>query len=113
MNTISHRLLLMTIKNKKTQEELHGLDNYKFQVVCGATNVERKTTGGVGLGALAGGLMSGSASGAVAGAAYTKNVSEDQIEGQSLGKTAPMAGRSTVTRTTMLFNTDLNHQRRV
>lgn len=36
---------------------------------CGATNVERKTTGGIGLGALAGGLMSGSAGGAVAGAA--------------------------------------------
>jgi osmotically inducible lipoprotein OsmB len=36
---------------------------------CGATNVERKTTGGVGLGALAGGVMSGSVGGAVAGAA--------------------------------------------
>ena len=36
---------------------------------CGATNVERKTTGGIGLGALAGGLMTGRASGAVAGAA--------------------------------------------
>jgi hypothetical protein len=36
---------------------------------CGATNVERKTTGGVGLGALAGGLITGKASGAVAGAA--------------------------------------------
>lgn len=38
-------------------------------VGCGATNVERKTTGGVGLGALAGGLMTGRAGGAVAGAA--------------------------------------------
>jgi hypothetical protein len=38
-------------------------------VGCGATNVERKTTGGIGLGALAGGVMSGSAGGAVAGAA--------------------------------------------
>lgn len=38
-------------------------------VGCGATNVERKTTGGIGLGALAGGLMSGDAGGAVAGAA--------------------------------------------
>ncbi len=46
-------------------------------------------------------------------AAYTKNVSEDQIEGQSPGKTTPTAGRSTVTRTTMLFNTELNHQRGV
>ena len=55
------------------------ITNFKFYAViipvlflligCGATNVERKTTGGVGLGALAGGLMSGSASGAVAGAA--------------------------------------------
>ena len=36
---------------------------------CGATNVERKTTGGIGLGALAGGLISGDAGGAVAGAA--------------------------------------------
>jgi hypothetical protein len=36
---------------------------------CGGTNVERKTTGGIGLGALAGGLMSGDAKGAVAGAA--------------------------------------------
>jgi hypothetical protein len=36
---------------------------------CGATNVERKTTAGIGLGALAGGLMSGDAGGAVAGAA--------------------------------------------
>lgn len=34
---------------------------------CGATNVERKTTGGIGLGALAGGLISGDAGGAVAG----------------------------------------------
>jgi hypothetical protein len=38
-------------------------------VGCGATNVKRKTTGGVGLGALAGGVMSGSVGGAVAGAA--------------------------------------------
>jgi hypothetical protein len=38
-------------------------------VGCGATNVERKTTGGVGLGALAGGVMSGSVGGAAAGAA--------------------------------------------
>jgi len=38
-------------------------------VGCGATNVERKTTGGVGLGALAGGLITGDAGGAVAGAA--------------------------------------------
>ena len=36
---------------------------------CGATNVQKKTTGGVGLGALAGGVMSGSVGGAVAGAA--------------------------------------------
>ena len=40
-----------------------------FLAGCGATNVERKTTGGIGLGALAGGLMSGDAGGAVAGAA--------------------------------------------
>jgi len=45
--------------------------------------------------------------------AYTKNVSEDQIEDQSPGKTTPMASRSTVTRTNMLFNTDLNYQRGV
>jgi len=38
-------------------------------VGCGATNVEKKTTAGIGLGALAGGLMSGDAGGAVAGAA--------------------------------------------
>ena len=38
-------------------------------VGCGAANVERKTTGGVGLGALAGGLMTGDVGGAVAGAA--------------------------------------------
>ena len=36
---------------------------------CGDTNVGRKTTGGVGLGALAGGLITGDAGGAVAGAA--------------------------------------------
>ena len=36
---------------------------------CGATNVKRKTTGGVGLGALAGGLITGDVGGAVAGAA--------------------------------------------
>ena len=36
---------------------------------CGATNVERKTTGGIGLGALAGGLMTGKPGGAIAGAA--------------------------------------------
>ncbi|MGI9537186.1 MAG: hypothetical protein ACR2PB_08945 [Desulfocapsaceae bacterium] len=36
---------------------------------CGATNVEKKTTAGIGLGALAGGLMSGKPGGAVAGAA--------------------------------------------
>jgi len=36
---------------------------------CGATNVERKTTGGIGLGALAGGLITGDAGGAAAGAA--------------------------------------------
>jgi len=40
-----------------------------YLVGCGATNVERKTTAGVGLGALAGGLMSGDAGGAAAGAA--------------------------------------------
>ena len=38
-------------------------------VGCGATNVERKTSGGIGLGALAGGVMSGNVGGAVAGAA--------------------------------------------
>lgn len=38
-------------------------------ISCGATNVERKTTGGVGLGALAGGLMTGRVGGVVAGAA--------------------------------------------
>lgn len=36
---------------------------------CGATNVEKKTTAGIGLGALAGGLMSGKPGGVVAGAA--------------------------------------------
>ncbi len=36
---------------------------------CGATNVEQKTTAGVGIGALAGGLITGNVSGAVAGAA--------------------------------------------
>jgi len=36
---------------------------------CGATNVERKTTGGIGLGALAGGLITGKPGGAIAGAA--------------------------------------------
>ncbi|MGI9537187.1 MAG: hypothetical protein ACR2PB_08950, partial [Desulfocapsaceae bacterium] len=40
-----------------------------YLVGCGATNVERKTTAGIGLGALAGGLMSGDAGGAAAGAA--------------------------------------------
>ena len=40
-----------------------------YLVGCGATNVERKTTAGIGLGALAGGLISGDAEGAVAGAA--------------------------------------------
>jgi hypothetical protein len=38
-------------------------------VGCGATNVERKTTGGIGLGALAGGLITGKPGGAIAGAA--------------------------------------------
>ena len=38
-------------------------------VGCGATNVERKTSGGIGLGALAGGLITGDAGGVVAGAA--------------------------------------------
>ena len=38
-------------------------------VGCGTTNVQRKTTGGVGLGALAGGLITGNLSGAAAGAA--------------------------------------------
>lgn len=36
---------------------------------CGATNVEKKTTSGIGLGALAGGLITGDAGAAVAGAA--------------------------------------------
>lgn len=36
---------------------------------CGATNVEKKTTAGIGLGALAGGLITGDAGAAVAGAA--------------------------------------------
>ena len=44
-------------------------------VGCGATNVEWKTTGGVGLGALAGGLITGDVRGAVAGAAVSlKNI---------------------------------------
>ena len=38
-------------------------------VGCGATNVERKTSGGIGLGALAGGLITGKPGGAIAGAA--------------------------------------------
>jgi len=38
-------------------------------VGCGATNVERKTTGGIGLGALAGGLITGKPGSAIAGAA--------------------------------------------
>lgn len=36
---------------------------------CGATNVEKKTTAGIGLGALAGGVISGDVGGAAAGAA--------------------------------------------
>lgn len=36
---------------------------------CGTTNTGRKTSGGIGLGALAGGLITGDAGGAVAGAA--------------------------------------------
>ena len=36
---------------------------------CGATNVEKKTTGGIGLGALAGGVITGDIGGAAAGAA--------------------------------------------
>jgi hypothetical protein len=36
---------------------------------CGATNVEKKTTGGIGLGALAGGVITGDVGGAAAGAA--------------------------------------------
>lgn len=36
---------------------------------CGATNVEQKTTAGIGLGALAGGLITGQTQGMVAGAA--------------------------------------------
>jgi len=38
-------------------------------VGCGPTNTSRKTTGGIGLGALAGGLITGDVEGAVAGAA--------------------------------------------
>lgn len=38
-------------------------------VGCGATNVEKKTTSGIGLGALAGGVISGDVGGAAAGAA--------------------------------------------
>jgi hypothetical protein len=38
-------------------------------VGCGATNVKLKTTGGIGIGALAGGVMSGDVGGDVAGAA--------------------------------------------
>lgn len=38
-------------------------------VGCGATNVEKKTTAGIGLGALAGGVISGDVGGAAAGAA--------------------------------------------
>lgn len=36
---------------------------------CGATNVEKKTTAGIGIGALAGGIISGDVGGAAAGAA--------------------------------------------
>ena len=36
---------------------------------CGGTNVEQKTMGGIGLGALAGGLITGQTQGMVAGAA--------------------------------------------
>ena len=36
---------------------------------CGATNVEKKTTAGIGLGSLAGGIISGNVGGAAAGAA--------------------------------------------
>lgn len=38
-------------------------------VSCGATNVEKKTTSGIGIGALAGGLITGDVGGAAAGAA--------------------------------------------
>lgn len=38
-------------------------------VGCGATNVEKKTTAGIGLGALAGGVITGDVGGAAAGAA--------------------------------------------
>lgn len=40
-----------------------------FLTGCGATNVEKKTTAGIGLGALAGGVISGDVGGAAAGAA--------------------------------------------
>ncbi len=40
-----------------------------FLTGCGATNVHKKTTAGVGLGALAGGVISGDVGGAAAGAA--------------------------------------------
>ena len=59
----------MTPFNEKFKITIFAILIALFLAGCGATNVERKTTGGIGLGALAGGLMSGDAGGAVAGAA--------------------------------------------
>jgi hypothetical protein len=71
---------------------------------CGATNVERKTTGGIGIGALAGGVMSGDLGGAVAGAAvgglagYAIGTDQDRhAEKMALEKEQTAIARATIT----------------
>ena len=59
----------MTQVNEKFKITISAILIALFLAGCGATNVEKKTSAGIGLGALAGGLMSGDAGGAVAGAA--------------------------------------------
>ena len=59
----------MSTGNKSLLSVLAIIPVLFFLTGCGATNVERKTSGGIGLGALAGGVMSGDVGGAVAGAA--------------------------------------------
>ena len=59
----------MSTSNKSLLSVLAIIPVLFFLTGCGATNVERKTSGGIGLGALAGGVMSGDVGGAVAGAA--------------------------------------------
>ena len=59
--------MMLLIKKLSTTTMIFGIALVLAN--CGATNVEKKTTAGIGLGALAGGLMSGKPGGVVAGAA--------------------------------------------